>query len=340
MIKQLMSSRRFAPLFWAQFFSALNDNFLKNSLVMICSVQVGGADTAMTLVTIAGAVLIAPFFILSALGGELADKYDKALLARRLKFAEIFAAAFAAGGFVLQSVPLLMSRSACSARSPRCSARSNTASCPISSKTANSPAGNALIECGTFLAILIGPIAGGLFVAGSQPIAGCIVVRRHHGYRRRLLGFASRAFRQLRPRPPDLAITRNPWTSTVGADCATLKTDKRIWDGMSSSPGSGWSARSCCRCCRRSSRTGHRRQRERVHAVSAGVRDRRRDRLDARGAAQPCAAQSCAGADRRPSSWASVGLDSRLAALGGPCAGIDRLPLAFATSFEGLRHPR
>ena len=96
MVKELMSFRRFAPLFWAQFCSALNDNVLKNALVIILlySAVSGHADA---LVTVAGAVFIFPFFILSGLGGELADKFVKGVVARRLKFVEIFAAAFAAG---------------------------------------------------------------------------------------------------------------------------------------------------------------------------------------------------------------------------------------------------
>ena len=106
MLKELMSSRRFAPLFWAQFFSALNDNFLKNALVILILFGVG-AGHGDALVTLAGATFIFPFFILSALGGELADKYVKADIAKRLKFAEIFAAGFAAAGFFLHSVPLL-----------------------------------------------------------------------------------------------------------------------------------------------------------------------------------------------------------------------------------------
>ena len=83
MIKQLMSSRRFAPLFWAQFCSALNDNVLKNALVIILlyGATAGHNDP---LVTVALAVFIFPFFILSGLGGELADKYVKGVVARRL----------------------------------------------------------------------------------------------------------------------------------------------------------------------------------------------------------------------------------------------------------------
>ena len=102
----LMRSRRFAPLFWTQFLSALSDNFVKNALVMLILFQIGGQHGA-TLVTIAGGVLILPFFLLSGLGGELADRYDKAFMARRLKLAEIPVAGIAALGFMLHSVPLL-----------------------------------------------------------------------------------------------------------------------------------------------------------------------------------------------------------------------------------------
>src|SRR5690606_24913388 len=104
--QQLMSSRRFAPIFWCQLFSALNDNFVKNALVILIlyhtATSQGGAP-----VTLAGGVLIAPFLIISALGGELADKYDKAQVARTLKLAEIPIAGIAAAGFLLHSIPLL-----------------------------------------------------------------------------------------------------------------------------------------------------------------------------------------------------------------------------------------
>ena len=88
MFQSLMTSRKFAPLFWCQFFSALNDNFVKNALGILVLYKIGGEQGA-ALVTLAAAVFIAPFFVLSALGGELADRYDKAWLARRLKLAEI-----------------------------------------------------------------------------------------------------------------------------------------------------------------------------------------------------------------------------------------------------------
>ncbi|HXZ46837.1 MAG TPA: hypothetical protein VEH02_08940, partial [Pseudolabrys sp.] len=73
----LLLSRRFAPLFWCQFFAAFNDNFLKTSLVFVILFHSDVANQEAS-ITFAGAVFIAPYFFLSALGGELADRYDKA----------------------------------------------------------------------------------------------------------------------------------------------------------------------------------------------------------------------------------------------------------------------
>ena len=69
MSTSLMTTRRFAPLFWCQFFSAFGDNFLKTALVFLILFQIGGPDSAV-LITLAGATLIFPFFLLSGLGGE------------------------------------------------------------------------------------------------------------------------------------------------------------------------------------------------------------------------------------------------------------------------------
>src|SRR5271169_2254951 len=102
----LMMSRRFAPLFWCQFFAAFSDNFLKTALVFVILFQIGGADSE-ALITLAGATLIAPFFFLSGFGGELADRYDKALVAQRLKLSEIGVAALAVAGFAFHSLVLL-----------------------------------------------------------------------------------------------------------------------------------------------------------------------------------------------------------------------------------------
>ena len=106
MSSPLMLSRRFAPLFWCQFFSAFNDNFLKNALVFLILFKISGNQSG-TLITLAGATFIAPFFFLSGLGGQLADRFDKALVARWLKLVEIGVAGVAVAGFVTHSVPVL-----------------------------------------------------------------------------------------------------------------------------------------------------------------------------------------------------------------------------------------
>ena len=80
----LLLSRRFAPLFCCQFFAAFNDNFLKTALVFLILFRRGGENAA-PLITLAGAIFIAPYFFLSALGGEFADRYDKARVAQWLK---------------------------------------------------------------------------------------------------------------------------------------------------------------------------------------------------------------------------------------------------------------
>jgi acyl-[acyl-carrier-protein]-phospholipid O-acyltransferase / long-chain-fatty-acid--[acyl-carrier-protein] ligase len=227
MIKQLMSARRFAPLFWAQFFAALNDNVLKNALVIIL---LYGAATSHgdALVTLAGAVFIFPFFILSGLGGELADKYVKSVVARRLKFAEIFVAAFAAGGFFLHSVPLLFVALALFGGLAALFGPVKYAMLPDQLSIGELATGNALVEGATFMAILIGTIAGGQLVAGSSHmgfVSLTVILLAILSW-----GFASR-IPHTAPSAPDLAITANPWASTYRL-LKTLHAEPRLWDGM------------------------------------------------------------------------------------------------------------
>jgi len=227
MIKDLMSSRRFAPLFWAQFCSALNDNVLKNALVimLLYGATTGHGDA---LVTGAGAVFIFPFFILSGFGGELADKYVKGVVARRLKFAEIFAAAFASAGFFLHSIPLLFVALALFGIVAALFGPVKYAMLPDQLSVGELATGNALVEGATFMAILIGTIAGGLLVSGSSHmgwVTSAIMLLALLSW-----GFASR-IPHTTPSAADLAVTANPWTSTVRL-LKSLYAEPRLWDGM------------------------------------------------------------------------------------------------------------
>ena len=106
MFTVLMTARRFVALFWCQFLSALNDNLLKNALAMLVVYRLA-LENGPSIGALAGAALILPFFLFSSLAGQLADKYDKALIASQLKLIEIPIAVTAAIGLLMPSVPLL-----------------------------------------------------------------------------------------------------------------------------------------------------------------------------------------------------------------------------------------
>ena len=148
-------------MFWCQFFAAFNDNFLKTALVFLILFHRGG-DNPAALITLAGAIFIAPYFILSALGGELADRYDKARVAQRLKFVEMFVAAFAVFGYARQSVPLLFVALAGFGVLAALFGPIKYGILPDHLKREQLPAGNALVEGATFIAIITGTVAGGL----------------------------------------------------------------------------------------------------------------------------------------------------------------------------------
>jgi acyl-[acyl-carrier-protein]-phospholipid O-acyltransferase / long-chain-fatty-acid--[acyl-carrier-protein] ligase len=232
MFKDLMTSRRFAPLFWCQLCSALNDNFLKNALVMLILFGLGGAGSTVgtygpMLVTLAGIVFIAPFFVLSALGGELADRYDKATIAAAVKLAEIPVAGLAAAGFFLHSVAILFIALGLFGMVAALFGPVKYGMLPEKLNTAELPAGNALVEGATFLAILAGTIAGGIAVksaATPEPVVAVILVLAIFSW------VLARAIPAAGPAAPGLAITPNLWTSTV-ALLRELKGEPRLWSG-------------------------------------------------------------------------------------------------------------
>ena len=226
MSTSLLTTRRFAPLFWCQFFSAFGDNFLKTALVFLILFQIGGADSA-ALITLAGATLIAPFFILSGLGGELADRYDKALVARRLKFAEIGVAAIAVCGFAFHSVALLFVAVGCYGTIASLFGPIKYGILPDHLKRTELPSGNALVEGGTFLAILLGTIVAGLAAKnGGDPIhfAWLMMVSSVASW------VASRFIPPTGEGAPNLAIRRNIFASTRDL-IKYIRADSRLWWG-------------------------------------------------------------------------------------------------------------
>jgi acyl-[acyl-carrier-protein]-phospholipid O-acyltransferase/long-chain-fatty-acid--[acyl-carrier-protein] ligase len=226
MSSSLLMTRRFAPLFWCQFFSAFSDNFVKNSLVFLILFHIGGSD-AEALITLAAAIFIAPYFFLSALGGELADRYDKARVAQRLKFAEIGIALIAVLGFGLHSVPLLFVVLFLFGVIAALFGPIKYGILPDHLARSELPAGNALVEGATFIAILLGTIVGGIAAKdGGDPA--------HFSFLMIVFSLLCWGASLLIPPTgegaPDLVLHRNVLTSTVGL-LNFLREDPRLWWG-------------------------------------------------------------------------------------------------------------
>jgi acyl-[acyl-carrier-protein]-phospholipid O-acyltransferase/long-chain-fatty-acid--[acyl-carrier-protein] ligase len=222
----LILSRRFAPLFCCQFFAAFNDNFLKTALVFLILFRSGAAD-AEALITLASAIFIAPYFFLSALGGELADRHDKARVAQWLKFAEIFVAGLAVVGYARQSVPLLFVALACFGVIAALFGPIKYGILPDHLRREQLPAGNALVEAATFVAILTGTIVGGLAARGGGEVAAFAVL---------VMGFAFACWIASLMIPPTgeaaphLKVALNIAASTI-AMIRHLRADSRLWWG-------------------------------------------------------------------------------------------------------------
>src|SRR5215471_3037830 len=222
----LLLSRKFAPLFWCQFFAAFNDNFLKTALVFVILFQ-RDAGNSESLITFASAVFIAPYFFLSALGGELADRYDKARVAQQIKFVEIFVAALAACAYVQTSLPLLFIALLGFGILAALFGPIKYGILPDHLRREQLPAANALVESATFVAILLGTIVGGL-AARSSGEAGLFVAL--------IMAFAIACWLSALFIPatgegaPQLRIAVNIAASTA-AMIRYLRSDTRLWWG-------------------------------------------------------------------------------------------------------------
>lgn len=177
----LLKERRFLPLFLTQFLGAFNDNFFKTSLVVLIAfynISLWGMGSAL-LVTAAAGIFILPFFLFSGIAGELADKYPKDKMIRWVKGFEIVIMSIAAVGFVTNSPALLMGVLFAMGMQSAIFGPLKYGILPEHLAEDELMAGNALIESGTFLAILFGQLIGGLILLyefGLQMVAIGIVV--------------------------------------------------------------------------------------------------------------------------------------------------------------------
>jgi 1-acyl-sn-glycerol-3-phosphate acyltransferase len=207
----LLGERRFAPFFWTQFAGAFNDNIYKNVLILIIAFQSGGGKgQSDILINVAAGLFILPFFIFSALAGQIADKFEKSMLIRKVKFAEIVI-------MLLASVSLYFDFRTGMLLLLFLMGAQSTFFGPV--KYSIIPqhldekeiiGGNALVEMGTFVSILLGTMAGGYLAQHDRIWAGLAVILTA------VLGWlVCRKIPEAKPASPTLKINWNPVSQTI-----------------------------------------------------------------------------------------------------------------------------
>lgn len=209
----LLTQRRFGPFFWVQFLGAGNDNVFKFAFTVLVTyqLQVQWLPASMAGLVI-GALFILPFLLFSATSGQLADKYPKEVLIRFVKNLEIAIMLLAGWGFMQQHVPVLLGCVFLMGLHSTLFGPVKFAYLPQHLNERELTGGNGMVEMGTFVAILLGNVAGGLLIAlplvgPSYVAAACL-----------LLALAGRALAQAVPvspaTDPGLQINWNPFTET------------------------------------------------------------------------------------------------------------------------------
>ncbi|WP_199437963.1 MFS transporter [Vibrio owensii] len=184
-------TKRFFPYFVTQCLGALNDNIYKNVLLlMVTYSQIDSLPMSVDLfVNLAAGLFILPFFLFSAHAGAIADNMDKAKLIRRLKLIELVIMSCAATAIMTQSAILMLALLFMTGTQSAYFGPVKYALLPQALKSDELVKGNAWVEMGTFLSILIGTLSAGLLLAipNGMLIASCIVITLS------LLGFLSSA---------------------------------------------------------------------------------------------------------------------------------------------------
>jgi 1-acyl-sn-glycerol-3-phosphate acyltransferase len=209
----LLGQRRFAPFFWTQFLGAANDNLFKFAFTVLVTyqLQVQWMPASMAGLVI-GAVFIAPYVLFSATSGQLADKYDKAQLTRLVKWLEIVIMLIAVFGLFTSTVPALLLCIFLLGLHSTLFGPVKYAYLPQHLHDRELTGGNGMIEMGTFVAILLGDVVGGLLIAvpgiGAKAVGlSCLGVA--------LMGRLTAQWVPKSPSTdPNLKINWNPFTET------------------------------------------------------------------------------------------------------------------------------
>ncbi len=209
----LLTRKRFLPLFIVQFFGAFNDNLFKNALAAIITFKISSelALDSQLLVTAAGGIFIAPFFLFSATAGQLADVFEKSRLIQYTKILELILAILGTIGFITGNIWFLFAVLFLLGTQSTFFGPLKYSILPDHLREDELIAGNGLIGMGTFVSILIGTIAGNLLTtlpAGTGVVSVLLIIIATLGWS------ASRFIPQSLPDAPNLKVSLNPVTET------------------------------------------------------------------------------------------------------------------------------
>ena len=208
----LLKTRRFAPFFLTQFLGAFNDNVYKNSLMAMITFGLLSSTLDLSLMNNIGAMLfILPFFLFSALAGQLSDKYEKSYLIRRIKLLEIVIMCLGAIAFYFSMTAGLMLLLFLMGTQSAFFGPVKYSIIPQHLDNHELVGGNALVEMGTFLAILIGTLVASMLATQSDGIlwvSAIIICVAILGY------LVSRKIPSAPAANPDLKVRFNPFTET------------------------------------------------------------------------------------------------------------------------------
>ena len=213
----LLKQRRFAPFFWTQFSGAANDNLFKFAFTVMVTYQVSVSWLPPALAgLVIGALFILPFLLFSATSGQLSDKFEKTRVIRFVKNLEVLIMLVAAAGFMSNNVnvqvPVLLVCTFLMGLHSTIFGPVKFAYLPQALSDRELTGGNGMVEMGTFVAILLGNIVGGLIIAlpqiGPDAVAmACVALA--------LMGRVVAQFIPLAPATdPSLRINWNPVTET------------------------------------------------------------------------------------------------------------------------------
>ncbi len=223
----LLKSKRFAPFFATQFLGAFNDNIYKNTLMLLIAFSASNAleiDINIIL-NFAALLFILPFFLFSAIAGQLTDKYEKSFLIRKIKLLEIGIMACAVIGLLFELYFLLLALLFLMGTQSTFFGPAKYAILPQHLKTEELVGGNALVEMGTFVAILLGTIGAGIIMQfdAKSLITACFVLSLA------IIGYlASRKIPEAPSSIPELKLSYNP-VSTTWELIQTVRENRAIY---------------------------------------------------------------------------------------------------------------